>query len=575
MIRKKWLFFFSILLILTFTIGCEGEIEDAQTSFRASYDSLSEYEPEYGGQIVLPVVNTSTLNPLIVNNRSYYYFSKLIFESLFEYDENFNLVGQLAESYEYIEDNTLRIRLKDDVYWHDGKKFTADDVAFTINTIKYSDESTPYKRLWYSYVENFNGPELENIMEANVIEDLTIDVVFGFQFSHQLELLTFPIIPKHMFVDDMENDTSYEKALAVDNYVPIGTGPFKFVDYEKNNKIQLEYNENYRNGRPYIDSVIGVMLDNEKLALVSFETGQIDLAYSVGVDWEKYDQNDRINIVEYISQDYEFVGFNFSNELFTEYGPSLRKAMAYGINRQFIIENVYLGHATETDVPIHPNSWIVDEDSNMYGYNIDMAKRELGNIGWKDVDSDGYYEDEDGNDVVFNLITNSYDELRLKTADIIVENLKNIGIQVNKGYEESIPDDLTDEEKYEQWLKLNEQLIEGDFDMVLLGWNISPMPELSFAFHSSQIESNSNFIRYSNDEMDKALFDAYTAENKDDKTKAYKDIQSILLQDLPYISLFFKNEALLMDSKIKGNINPTFYNLYRNIEQWYIPKDLQ
>lgn len=564
-----------VLLILILLTGCEGNMENLQGSYETNLDDIDQYEPEYGGEIVLPVTNINSLNPLIVNNKSYYYFSKLIFESLFEYDENFNIVNQLVESYSFKNNNTINIKLKDNIHWHDGEKLTAYDVAFTINAIKYSDDNSTYKRLWKAYVGNFNGYNLKNFMEPIVIDELTLDIVFGFEFSHMLDVLTFPVIPRHIFVDNAENKKAYERALDVDDYVPIGTGPYKFVSYEKYKKIQLEANENYREGRPYIDTVIGMILDDKELALIAFETGRIDLAFSEGVDWEKYAQNKQINIIEYISQNYEFLGFNFSSEAFSKYGRRLRRAIAYGINRQEIIENVYLGHATQIDVPIHPNCWLLSDEANIYGYNIDMAKKELENMGWKDVDSDGYYENAEGNDVVLALTTNSYNNLRLKTADIIVENLKEVGIQVIKDYEENIPDNLTEEDKENQWIELNEKLGQGDFDMVLLGWNLSPIPELSFAFHSSQIESNTNFIRYSSEKMDKALFEAYTASNLEDKLNAYKDIQGIFLEELPYVSLYFKNEALLINSKIKGDIDPTFYDLYRNIEKWYIPKDLQ
>jgi len=564
----------SILLLSVYLTGCEGEIGQSSESFEADYNSSDEYEPEYGGELILPVTSINTLNPLLVNNRSYYYFSKLIFESLFEYGENYNIVSQLVDSYSFKGNNTVSIKLKDDVYWHDGEKFTAYDVAFTINTIKYAGEDNPYKRLWKTYVGNFNGGNLDKIMEPVVIDELNMDIVFGFPFSHQLDVLTFPIIPRHRFVDGVENALSYQKALLAENYIPIGTGPYKFVNYEKYKRIELESNQRYIGGRPFIDRIIGMILKDEELALVSFETGQVDLAYSVGVDWEKFDQNSKIKIIEYVSQDYEFLGFNFSKDVFRKYGLGLRKAMAYGIDRQAIIENVYLGHATQTDLPIHPNSWILTENSSIYGYNVDKAKKELENMGWRDVDSDGYYEDAEGNDVILTLLTNSYNELRLKTAELIVEDLREIGIQVVKGFTEKIPDNLTEEMIDAQWTELNEALASGNYDMVLLGWNLAPIPELSFAFHSSQIGLN-NFIMYSNEKMDKALLDAYMASNTEKKFEAYNSLQSLILEDLPYVSLLFRNEALLMDGKIKGNIDPTFYDLYRNIEKWYIPKDFQ
>ena len=99
------------------------------------------------------------------------------------------------------------------------------------------------------------------------------------------------------------------------------------------------------------------------MVLTAFETGQVHVATTEGIDWEKYDQSNRVRIYEFISQDYEFLGFNFSKGIFSsENGNTLRKAMAYGIDRQAIIQRVYLGHAIQIDLPIHPNSWLLSED---------------------------------------------------------------------------------------------------------------------------------------------------------------------------------------------------------------------
>ncbi len=150
-------------------------------------------------------------------------------------------------------------------------------------------------------------------------------------------------------------------------------------------------------------------------------------------------------------------------------------------------------------MPIHPNSWLLSEDSNIYGYNPSKAKEELEKLGWKDIDGDGIYEDEEGNKVQLRLITNSYNPLRLKVADMVVDDLNKIGISVVKDYPERIPENITEEMIEEQWEYVNNRIIKGDYDIVLLGWHLPTIPELSFAFHSSQIKGGTNFIRYSNE----------------------------------------------------------------------------
>ncbi len=575
---KRILVTILIIVITLVTIGCVKKEEDNITEvFDMDKNNEIEYEPEYGGQLVLPLTTLDTLNPLISENISYYHFSKLIFEGLFELDNDLNVINQLAEDYTIKEDGrVINIKLKDNVLWHDGEKFTSEDVAFTINTIKYAHNDTSYKKMFNNILGSFNSSNIGRIMDVQIINDHNIDIIFDRSFSHELETLTFPIIPKHKFVMGRENKNSYMAALAKEGYTPIGTGPYEFESYEKYKTIRLKSYEGYRDGKAYIDQIIGKILQDDELVLTAFETGQVHVATTEGIDWEKYDQSNRVRIYEFISQDYEFLGFNFSKGIFSsENGNTLRKAMAYGIDRQAIIQRVYLGHAIQIDLPIHPNSWLLSEDANVYGYNPSKAREEIEKLGWKDINGDGFYEDENGKEVILRLITNSYNPLRLKAADMIVENLRKMGINVVKDYPEVIPDNITEEMIESQWENTNNQILKGNYDIALSGWHLSWIPELSFAYHSSKIKSNTNFIRYKNEIMDEALVEAFNASNRENKLRAYEKLQKIITEELPYISLYFKNNALLIDRKIMGDIDPTFYNLYRNIGKWYIPKEFQ
>ncbi|QQY80410.1 peptide/nickel transport system substrate-binding protein [Keratinibaculum paraultunense] len=566
------------LIMLIVTVGCEKDFQDDHmVDLDVDVNVEKEYKPEFGGELILPLTIIKTLNPLINENASYYYFSKLIYEGLFELDDNLNIKNQLAEDYTVKDGGrVISIKLREDVLWHDGEKFTAEDVAFTINTIKYANNDIGYKKMFDNAFGSFINSDIRKIIDVQVIDSYNIDIIFNKKFSHELEILTFPILPKHKFVLEKEDKNAYINALAEEDFVPIGTGPYMFEKYDKHKTIFLKAYEQYREGRPYIDSIVGKMLEDDELSLVAFETGQVHLTTALDIDWEKYDQNNKIRIYEFISPNYEFLGFNFSNSIFRKEGSNkLRKAFAYGIDRQSIIQRVYLGHGTQTDLPIYPNSWLLSEDSNIYGYNPSKAKEELDKLGWKDVDGDGFYEDEQGKKVQLRLITNSYNPLRLKVADMIVENLNDIGIFVVKDYPEKIPENITEEMREEQWEQVKNRILKGDYDIALLGWHLSVIPELSFAFHSTQIKAGTNFIRYNNKMMDEALIETFISANRNDKLRAYEKLQTIINEDLPYVSLFFINEALLVDKKVMGDIDPTFFNIYRNIEKWYIPKEFQ
>ena len=550
--KKTFLLITIILLVAIATMGCdEGQIglDEVETS-NDSQVAISE-GPVEGGQIILPLTTFNTLNPLRTQNQHYFHFSKLIFEGLFEFNNDLNLEEQLADSYKINEDGTVvEVKLKDNVLWHDGEKLKAEDVIFTIDTIKYAKDDSSYGEMFLETFGVYQSANIGNIIKASALDDRNIIIEFDSGISNALEILTFPIIPKHVFTTGRPNNADFLKALETNNYKVVGTGPYKFDSYDKMKQIILQSNENFREGKPYIDEIIGRVIGTEKDILTAFETGQINMATTLDVDWEKYNQNSRINTLEYISPNYEFIGFNFSKEIFSgEEGQVLRKAIAYGINRQRIIETVYLGHGTQIDVPIHPNSWLLSEDANSFGYNFNQAKAELKKIGWEDKDGDGLLEDVNGENMSLNILTNSYNLMRQKTAEMIKEDLQRLGIivTIESEYEKS---SIDKEEFQEEWLEINEQLNKGEYDIILLGWQLSVIPELSFAFHSSKISSNTNFIKYSNEDMDYILEEIFSEGNRMKKKGLYEKLQKHIVTDLPYVSLFFKNNALLVDSKL-------------------------
>lgn len=533
-----------------------------------------EEKPQYGGELALPLTTIKSLNPLLSENVKYYYFSKLIFESMFDFDNDLNIVNVLAKDYSIIDEGrVIDITLRDDVYWHDGEKFTSEDVKFTIDTIKYGAIDSTYKNLILSGVKPFSSSDMRHILDVKTTGDYSLEVVFDRSYSNGLEILTIPIIPKHVFNTGKNERENYANALAEDIKV-IGTGPYMLDEYEKLKTVRLKANENWWNGKPYVEHITGKMLEDNSLVLTSFEAGQLDLANNMGVDWEKYAQNERVKMYEYVSQNYEFLAFNFSKEMFRgEKGRAIRKAIAYGIDRQAIIQKVYLGHATQIDVPINPNSWLISEDANTYGYNKLKAKEILENAGFVNVN--GIFEDEFGEKLSITLTTNEYNPLRLNTAEIISENLNDIGIEVIKDYDVNIPDNVTEESLDKAWEEFENKINKGNFDVALLGWQLSNVIDLSFAFHSTQIKQGSNFIRYSDEKMDTLLEEAFNAENREKKKESYGRLQEYIVKELPYVSLFFRNESLLVDIKVSGNIEPNFNNVYNKIEQWYIPSEHQ
>lgn len=552
---KKKVFFVSILLILSILFSSCNSIGNLEAKDNKGKE-IVEKPSSFDGKIVIPLTKLNTLDPLENNNFTYYNFSKLIYQGLFEFDKNLEVIPLLVDNYS-IEDEgkTIALELKQDIYWHNGDKLTTEDIVFTIDTIKNLDDESIYKNRIASALGNFKSFNMKTSIKTNIIDESKIEIYFDDIYANNLEALTFPII----------NKNSYSKSDG--GYLPIGTGPYKYEAYNGSSGVDLIKNDKYWNGKVNIAKILGRVFQDEDLILKAFEDGRTDFAISTGIDLEKHKNDSSMRVLEYISPEYEFLGYNFKNKLLNgEKGELIRKAIYYGINRQEIIEKVYLGHATQVDTPIHPDSYLTKDVTNIYGHYIDKAKDILKSSGFVVVDSDGILHDNLGRRLSFRLITNSSNKDRMKAAEIIKESLKDIGIEILLEYPKIDSDSLDNEKIDVEWKLLNKSIQDGKYDIALLGWELSLVQDISFMFHSSFKYSGSNFISYNDKIMDNLLEDAYL-NSREDKKKAYEDLQVYIMEKLPYGSLYFTNKSLVLRSNIKGPLEPTSFNLYRGLEK--------
>ena len=538
--------FLSILLTIILSlsiVACDvGEnmniIEEDMDMVEEDLDEITQiYEPDDGGTLKLAVTRFSTLNPLYNKNYTLFQIHHLIYEGLVTFDENMEIKPLLATDWRKSEDGqSIQFTLRNDVKWHDDTPLTAEDIIFTINLIKDN-----------TYGTSVFQDSLKYISDVRIVENNIINITFSQPYSNALEIMTFPILPKHVFQGENMNK------LQSSNFPLIGTGPFKLEKYDNMRNIKLSRNDNYWGKVPYITDVDIMIVPDVKTQLSVFEIGDIDLAQPTAIDWAKYTEKKNVNVYEYISHNYEFLGFNFKRPLLND--KNIRKAIAYGIDRHKLINNIYLGHATTVDVPIHPLESIYDVSQLTYGHNIDKAIELLNNSGYTLNNEQKLMLNENLQPLKFSLLINDDNLLREKVAFFIKEELENIGIEI--------------EIEMVEWEEYNSRINTGNFDIVLGGWNLSYVTDLSFAFHSSNIEG-SNFISYNNEKMDDLLHRAINAPNDITKESVYSQLQKHIVEELPYMSLFFKNASIVVRDKVKGEFKPSNYNLFYGIEDWFI-----
>ncbi|MDR5657951.1 peptide ABC transporter substrate-binding protein [Serpentinicella sp. ANB-PHB4] len=529
--KARYLMLLLTLSLIVVVSACTSENPN-ELNLNDHNEIEQNYQPTEGGTLNLSVTRFNTLNPLYNQNYSVYQLQHMVYESLVTFNEDMTIEPQIAESWIVSEDGqSIEFTLREGITWHDGEPFTADDVIYTISLIKNNTQ-----------VRNPSifKTSLRQVSDIRETSENTIEVTFTRPFSNGLEVMTFPILPKHIHENNIEDD------------IMIGTGPFKLTNYETMRSLTLERNLEYWGKTPYIDKIKVEVVPDAEAQLSLFENGDIDLAQPISVDWDKYSRDKSVKIYEYVSNHFEFLGFNFRNPLLQD--PLMRKAIARSIDRNKIANDIYLGHGAVTDTPIMPGSWL--EDTNVLSNSFDLSAAEnLLEQGGYLLDDANVRKGMNGENINLNLITSKGNILREQKAMYVQNNLEKLGINVHV--------------KLLDWDDFEQEVTAGKFDLVIAGWELSYVPDLSFAFHSTNVP-NTNFINYQNEEMDQLLEKAFSASSRSLKNEVYSQIQQHIVDEVPYHTLLFKNASVIMRNNIQGEIKPNAYNIFKGIEEWYI-----
>lgn len=548
--KKSLKFIILAIFLLFFLTGCE-EI-DENKSDDSIKSSLEQIIVE-NGEIVLPLTNFKTLNPIYTDNLYYFHFSKLIYEGLFEYDENLQPVPRLAESYTVSDDGmNLEIKLKENVLFHDGTELTSDDVVFTFNILKNAGADSIYNIL----LKNAYGENNNESISVSSTSKYSLRIQLSKPTSSYLDILTFPIIPS----------STGELGIAKDDFTPIGTGPYKFIEYVNNKEIRLKANDNYWGETPKITNITGKVFENEQLILTAFEAGKVNIAKSLEYDWEKYLSNNRVSIKEFVSGEYIGIAVNHENEIFNSPdGRDIKKSIMYALNRQEIIKKIYLSHATAVDTVIHPNFYLMPESAYYYGYNVEKANMLLDMTEYNIFNAENVRRNESGDTLNFKLLVDGNDKTSLALADTIKSYLLEVGINVDISAVTGSGNDT-----YTYYMN---DLMNGNFDLAIFKYQIGTFQRYESLLKSDLI-GNDNYSRYKNPIMDVALDNINNSINEEDKKNSYEEFSKLFIDELPYICLMYTNDSLIIDSSIKGELKPNYFNIYNGLQNCYLALDI-
>ena len=587
---KKVVKLISLLLaMMVFVTGCNSD-----TDIKSKEEQTSKKTSEY---INLTMLRATTINPILNTDKSVSYILDLVYDSLFEFDENYNIQPKLVESYSISSNNKkINITLKDNIKWHDGESLTARDVKYTYELIKKNKDSA-----YNSLVSNISG------ITVHGNKELTINFEDSYSFS--LETLIFPIVSKSKLNGLKDDDLE----LAKNNL--IGSGAYKIKTYEDRDYMILEPNKDYydlnkdnNNKEVYVKMVPDSESQTEMVLSLDSDISKVTLG-----SISKFIDNDNFIINKYQGKDYDYVMFNYDNKYLKNL--DMRKAISFAIDRNSIIRDAYSNRVKLSNFPLNSTSNYYDSDLKPLSYNTENAQNYLkkavlslsdidssqnndvnsaeginnttnnidsdnkdktdsknktvsddnnkdntdttSNANDKDNTSDNKNDEQEKRtfkdvkhsevkeklkDVTFKIIVNKNNTERVKAANIISNNLDEIGIKTEIK-------DLNEDE-------MKKALDEKDYDLALMGCELPAVSDATYVL---------NQLGYSDKKLDKYLKKLQNATSEDEVKKIYKNIQKYVKEKAIFISFGILDDYVVLNGRLKGNLNSNDFNVYSGI----------
>lgn len=537
-----------IALILAFCLAsaCKGKpAPPAPTEEKTA--APVQYEPAYGDALVQSMSGRpSILIPMLAGDSASHEIAGQIFNGLVKHDVDLSIKGDLAESWDVSPDGLeITFHLRKNVRWADGAPFTSADVMFGYKTI--IDEKTPT-----AYKEDYL-----QVKKADAPDPYTFRVKYEKPFAPALSSWgSAVVLPKHLLEGkDITKDPFGRK--------PVGLGPYILKEWDEGERVVLESNRDYFEGRPYIDRLIYRIIPDPATRFLELKTGGVDfgdltpLQFTRQTDTPEMKRNFRK--YRFPVFNYTYFGFNLKHPWFAD--KRVRQAFAHAIDKQEIVDAVLFGLGQPATGPYVPNTWPYKADVKSPEFDPAKARALLAEAGWRDTDGDGI-ADKDGKPFEFQITTNSGNDLREKTAIIIQQRLRGIGVKANL--------------KMLEWSTfINEFVDTRRFQAVILGWSIGLDPDQYDIWHSSKTGAREfNFVSYANPEVDRLLDEGRRTFDIGKRKQAYFRIQDILADELPYIFLYVPDALPAISSRFHG-IKPEPIGIGYNMPKWFAPKQLQ
>ena len=454
----------------------------------------------------------------------------LLFNGLTAHDGENQVVPCLAKRWTFDEAScTYTFYLEEDVKWHDGEPFTAEDVKFTIEAIMDPDNGSE------------NAPNYEDVEEITVLDEHTISFRLSAPNAAFLDYMTMAALPKHLLEGEDMQTSGFFRA-------PVGTGPYKLAGWDEGQAITLERNEDYFQGPANIGTIIFKIVPDDNAKALQMQAGELTLAHLTPKDTQLFQGKEGYAVYEMETSDYRGILFNFWNPYWTE-NRDLIPAICYAIDRQAILDAVVLGRGITAYGPLQRNVYN-NEDVERYDYDPARTRSLLEEAGCV-MGENGFYT-RNGQEVGFVLSVGAGDQVRLDIAQAAAQQLQAAGINCTVDVPAKV-----------DW---------GGQMAYLIGWG-SPFDADDHTYKVFGTGKGANYSGYSNALVDQYLTEARQSDDPAVRKAAYAGFQTALAENPAFAFICYVDADYVASSALRGIAPDTVLGhhgvgIFWNVTQW-------
>ncbi|MCI6260760.1 MAG: ABC transporter substrate-binding protein [Pyramidobacter sp.] len=386
---------------------------------------------------------------------------------------------QIAESWEQLDDTTYVFHIRKGIKFHNGGELTAADVKFSLDRAIASAS--------VSYIVDF-------IKEVNVKDDFTVEVVLRAPYAPALRNLAVPfaaIVCKEVVEKDEEGFKLH----------PVGSGPYKFVEWKPGDTVKLDAFDDYMDGRPATPHLVMKVVPETSQRLIALETGDLDISYDLGVnDVKRARDNEDVVVLEAPSLSCWYISMNMNRKPFDD--PRVREAVNYAIDRQLIVDTIMSGNGQAADAIIAPSVFGY-YPSGVYGYDPEKARELLKEAGYE-------------NGFKTTLWVND-NQSRIEICQAVQAMLLDVGVDCSV--------------EVMEFGSFIQKTTAGEHDMGFFGWTTSTR-DADYTYYSLEHSSkqgasgNRSFVHDSG--VDKLVEGGRTISDPEQRKAIYKDLALLL-----------------------------------------------